>query len=623
MYRVNDWLKRSLIARTGFAMGAIVFVTLVTVFSSAYITDKIEGHAVAINVSGSLRMGFYRLAVAVLQYEQGTLQNKSELRVLMDRQSARLHSPVLTDVIPQSRSHQLNKAYQLLLSKWEKDFLPAVLKSDMSGGVSAVRTLDALHSFVGQADLLVSQIQLSAEDRVRQLQVILSVSIFIILFIVLFALLDLFVNVVKPLRKLMVAANAARQGDFSYRIELDNPDELGTLAEALNMMAEDLSKIYGELESRVDNKTEALKASNLVLQLFYNTARHLAEDQNYDASIGAVLDEACHVLQLKCINLCLLDMDSGTVVERISSNESSEGNKESALSAHSLPLDIHEKIADFSDDGLLALSVQYDQLSYGILYIEGKTEGEIENWKIQALRTISDNIATCIALNQRADQQQRISLMEERTVIARELHDSLAQALSYLKIQVTRLKSMRAGNEADEKVELVINDLSDGLNSAYRQLRELLTTFRLNIGGRGLQSAVRSTIEEFSERGQLDIEFVFKGDKLVLNANEDIHVLQIIREALSNVIRHSGSKTAEVMIESSRGNVTVSIIDRGTGISSGSESVGHFGIAIMNERAARLNGRLFVKPGDLGGTVVSLQFMSRALIDSDQSLSVN
>ena len=620
MYRINDWLKRSLIARTGFAMGAIVFVTLVTVFSSAYITDKIEGHAVAINVSGSLRMGFYRIAVAVLQDEQGTLQNKSELRELINRQSARLHSPALIDVIPQSRSHQLNKAYQRLRSKWEEDFLPGVLRGDISGGRSAARTLDTLHNFVGQADLLVSQIQLSAEDRVRQLQVILSVSIFIILFIVLFALLDLFVNVVRPLRKLMVAANAARKGDFSYRIGLDNPDELGTLAEALNMMAEDLSKIYGELESRVDNKTEALKASNLVLQLFYNTARHLAEDKNYDVSIGAVLDEACHVLELKCINLCLLDMDSGTTVERIFSNESSEGNKGAA---HSLSLDIHEKIADFSDVGLLTLPVQYDQLSYGILYIEGNAGGEIEHWKIQALKTISDNIATCIALNQRVDQQQRISLMEERTVIARELHDSLAQALSYLKIQVTRLKAMRAGNEPDEKVELVINDLGDGLNSAYRQLRELLTTFRLKIGGRGLQSAVRSTIEEFSERGQLDIKFVFKGDKLVLDANEDIHVLQIIREALSNVIRHSGSKTAEVMIDSCQGNVKVSIMDRGTGISLGENSVGHFGIAIMNERAARLNGRLCVKPGDLGGTVVSLRFMSRALIGSDQNLSVN
>ena len=73
-----------------------------------------------------------------------------------------------------------------------------------------------------------------------------------------------------------------------------------------------------------------------------------------------------------------------------------------------------------------------------------------------------------------------LAMVNERTVIARELHDSLAQALSYLKIQVTTLEQ---GDQGDIKNEAIIRDVSqelrEGLDSAYRQLRELLTTFRL------------------------------------------------------------------------------------------------------------------------------------------------
>ena len=180
----------------------------------------------------------------------------------------------------------------------------------------------------------------------------------------------------------------------------------------------------------------------------------------------------------------------------------------------------------------------------------------MEEWKSQIITTISDNIATHLSLEEKADQDQRLSLMEERTVIARELHDSLAQSLSYQKIQVARLKASVKRNEPKAKTELVIQDLSEGLNSAYKQLRELLTTFRLKLSEANLRTALQNTVTEFNERGDLQIDLSFNIGAAHLRPNEEIHILQIVREALSNVLQHAKATHAEVALQHSPTELT-------------------------------------------------------------------
>ena len=75
--------------------------------------------------------------------------------------------------------------------------------------------------------------------------------------------------------------------------------------------------------------------------------------------------------------------------------------------------------------------------------------------------------------------------MEERAVIARELHDSLAQALSAQKLQLARLKRLMQKESGQAQLDDSVQQIDRGLNSAYRQLRELLTTFRIRSTNRG------------------------------------------------------------------------------------------------------------------------------------------
>ena len=178
-----------------------------------------------------------------------------------------------------------------------------------------------------------------------------------------------------------------------------------------------------------------------------------------------------------------------------------------------------------------------------------------------------------------------------------------------MKIQVSRLKPLversGAGSEAGE----VLAELREGLNSAYRQLRELLTTFRLRIEGEGLAAALQTTVAEFSSRCSIPISLDAHLAGCTLTPNEEIHALQIVREALSNVLNHAQARQAEVKVScNSDGSVSASVTDDGIGIRQAA-GAHHYGMAIMEERAKNLGGRLTVENPPALGTRVTLHFM--------------
>ncbi len=221
---------------------------------------------------------------------------------------------------------------------------------------------------------------------------------------------------------------------------------------------------------------------------------------------------------------------------------------------------------------------------------------------------MADIIATAIELDQKRTSENRLVIVEERAVIARELHDSLAQSLSYLKVQMSLLTRKMQKNVPQAQVEETIEDIKEGLNSAYLQLRELLTTFRLKLDDPAIKNSLQSTITEFSAKCQHSIEFNYQLPQSYLSANQEIHLLQIVREALSNIHRHSNGTKAGVSIVLDDNKVKVKIWDNGTGLPDSLSEQGHLGIGIMQERAKSLNTSLYVEDRADQGTLVSFEF---------------
>ncbi|MBT9530599.1 MAG: nitrate/nitrite two-component system sensor histidine kinase, partial [Pseudomonas sp.] len=147
-----------------------------------------------------------------------------------------------------------------------------------------------------------------------------------------------------------------------------------------------------------------------------------------------------------------------------------------------------------------------------------------------------------------------------------------------------------------------------GINNAYRQLRELLTTFRLQIHGSGLDQALDDTVREFAERGAFEVLLQVEPLAFTLDASEQIHLLQIAREALSNCARHAQAKHVKVHLGQQGERIELVIEDDGCGIGASPDPRQHHGLTIMQERTRSLNGQLDVSRNTPNGTRIHLSF---------------
>jgi two-component system nitrate/nitrite sensor histidine kinase NarX len=243
----------------------------------------------------------------------------------------------------------------------------------------------------------------------------------------------------------------------------------------------------------------------------------------------------------------------------------------------------------------------------GILPLLKNSDAPLSVEKARIIETVGNHISNALINMRRAEEKHRLAVMEERSVIARELHDSIAQSLSYLKIQVTRLeRSLDQGLDP----RAIADELRRGLAEAYRELRELIVTFRLRIDERGLNLALQDTVQEFAQKLGFTVALHNDLSGMVLLANEELHVLRIVREALSNIERHAQASSARVSVTMDAFQaVTVRVEDDGRGFDPQHTPTNHFGVNIMNDRAMILAGRLEVQSAPGQGTVITLQFL--------------
>jgi nitrate/nitrite-specific signal transduction histidine kinase len=228
--------------------------------------------------------------------------------------------------------------------------------------------------------------------------------------------------------------------------------------------------------------------------------------------------------------------------------------------------------------------------------------------------TLLEGFAGIFRATRQAQVNRRRDLQKERATISRELHDSLAQSLTYLKIQASRMQSMlrqeHTGASYDRsEVELVVHELRDSLNVAYRQLRELMTTFRLTMNGEDFGQAIEDSVGEFEKRSRIAFDLDNRLGNDELTVDEEMQVLHIVREALSNIVRHAHARRAKVALRHCDGDsIRVTVNDDGVGIDESQRRAQHLGLIIMQERSRNLGGEFSVGEQRGGGTEIRVTF---------------
>ena len=544
----------------------ILLSSSLAVFSIVNLTFSL-GDAKGINASGSLRMQSYRL---LLYTNAGS--NNTDKKIIEFENT--LNSEALKRSLQWYSPKELRDQYLLVIDKWQ------VMRVYIEEGNTRLYSA-SLTDFVDTIDTLVLKMELFAAFKLKLLVIGQIIGLSILLVIAFFAVVFTRKRVVKPLQLLMDSAATISKGNFKVEMPKTGYIELTALGNALQKTAAELAHLYEDLENQVNEKTLALTRANNELKFLYDNLITLHADKLDYKALQSAINQLKYYEDLTFLRLVI---------------EHEDGSKDVIKAEGGWPDEPSTKSVQFP------LLIEMTQMGY-LEVISNKPLNKqlFENFAMMLTRSIT--------IHNASEQRQQLALLEERAVIARELHDSIGQLLSFLKIQVSLLRKSLDHSCRSPEVEGQLTEINEGVSTAYVQLRELLSTFRLTIKEPNLSQAIEVMLDQLRHQTNIDIQLNYKLSAHLLEAKQHIHILQLIREATLNAIKHANPAHIVVNCQlTGNGMITISICDDGIGVTHIAERDQHFGIGIMHERANKLNGTVSFNSNHLGGTTVTLSF---------------
>ncbi len=606
--------RRSIVLLVTLAMLALTLISLAGMSASVVVAETVQGGASGINAAGSLRRLAHRTASLVVADARDEGASGARVAAAIEDFERNLQHPAIQQVLDQADGGLLAATFRGVEASWKLNLRPTI--ETMAGDTTPptpeqVETmLVEVDAFVDQLDTLVAVLEQDTVGRMEDLRQILAVAIVLIVLVVVGALVLLRRWLLRPMNGLLGAAQDIAGGDFSARVEHTGSDELGRVGSAFNLMADELSRHYQQLEERVAEKTAELQRSNRALELLYHAIARLYHSPTAAEAYEATLRDIDQVAGLAGSFVCIeprhdgpanvIASTIGPCADRI--HAGNEACQQCRVGASSGP-------RGAAGAEPLRIPLRDREHHYGMLRLSLPEGARLAEWQWQLVQALTRHIGMALGAARRTEQERLLALQEERSVIARELHDSLAQALSYMKIQVSLLQPVVADPARAAEATPIIADLREGINTAYRQLRELLVSFRLGLKD-DLASMLSDAVKEYAARGDVEVLLDVRLADCALTPNQEVHVLQIVREALSNMVRHASATEARVsLVCDEDGEVTVTVDDDGVGLGEPpADAHNHHGMSIMRERAKSLGGALEISPRAGGGTRLRLRF---------------
>ena len=205
-------------------------------------------------------------------------------------------------------------------------------------------------------------------------------------------------------------------------------------------------------------------------------------------------------------------------------------------------------------------------------------------------------------------QQERLN---ERTQLANELHDSLAQTLASLKFQI-RVLDDTLRQDSESAIWQEMERIESSVDEANVELRELIAHFRAPLSRHGLIPGIRRLLSRLRKETGTETVLQNQANDAELTEEEEAQILRIVQESLTNVRKHSRANMVRVLLSYDNiGRLRLIVEDDGVGMAiapDDQDSDGHFGLAIMQERAGTVGAELTIEsePGDGTRVVVEL-----------------
>ncbi len=258
----------------------------------------------------------------------------------------------------------------------------------------------------------------------------------------------------------------------------------------------------------------------------------------------------------------------------------------------------------------VVVPVQYQDRILGVynLFLDSPLSAMGEDMR-DLLISVGRHLGLAIEKAHLEGEARRLAIMEERNIIGNELHDSLAQSLIGMRLQLQVLSESLARKDLSA-AQYEASALRRALTQANADLRDLLTNYRLKIDESGLVKTIDNLVERFVRETGIVVFFHNECAALTLSPTQEVQVFYIIQEALANIRKHSGAHNVRIMLNNEDDLYTVLIEDDGLGMTGVVEGASgeHAGLAIMRERTERLPGQIVIESEPGEGTRIILIF---------------
>ena len=220
------------------------------------------------------------------------------------------------------------------------------------------------------------------------------------------------------------------------------------------------------------------------------------------------------------------------------------------------------------------------------------------------VESLADAASVAIEYDRAQSELRRLGLMEERERIAKELHDGIIQSLFAVGMSLQGTALMTGDREMSGRLERAV----DELDRVIRDLRNYIFGLRPGIlADRQLDQALRDLGEQMQSRTRESVEVDVDAALAARLSSRSADIVQLTREALSNVARHARASKASVRLERHGSRAVLTVEDDGVGFA-GQADHGGSGLRNMRERASRLGGTLELSSATGKGTVLRVEF---------------
>lgn len=626
MHSLRHW---TLGAKLSLVAMPFLLLALCSIGVLVWMSLQLEGGAASVNEAGRMRMQAYRL---LLSAEAGDV-NAIPLQVAeFERSLELLHNgdPDRPLFVPWDDT--VRHRFKTVEQGWE-DFrqllatAPALVTQKNVGPATVAGFTAHIDAFVAAIEARLSR----WASMMHLLQLALMALAVLGAAVLLFSG---YLFVLEPVGLLAQAIHRIQAGDLGSRVDCETTDEFGTLAAGFNDMAAQLQSMYRNLEGRVHEKTAQLEEKHERLESLYAVTNLLTKAVTLDDLAAGFTKSVARIARADGVALRWSDETNQRYLMLASqglpqsmvdaehcliAGDCHCGSPTAPRGARVIPIRTMQPTrmhhcAQAGFETIVSVPVRLHDRLMGELDLFFHAQVEVSEAERSLLDALTGQLAGAMESLRLNALGLEAAVSQERSFLARELHDSIAQSLAFLKIQVQLMRDAIANGDT-RQVNHVLGEIDLGVRESYGDVRELLIHFRTRANAEDIEPALMTTLRKFEHQTGLTTSLRMSGQGLPLNPDTQIQVLHIVQEALSNVRKHARAGHVWLDVQQ-QPQWRLEVRDDGMGFSvqDGQPDETHVGLRIMAERAERLGAQLEVisTPGRGSSVVLTLPTASRA-----------